>query len=178
MYKKMTMRKLLVLLLAIPMFSCVRDTDVLGAPRAIPVKPSIEKLGKHVDSSKSIAVDLKSQAEKADKEGLKAGSTETAKLLKDVDNLLSELDSAREEVIVVKERSNALEIERDAYYKSASNNLKEIDHLKQDVAVLQDRRKFWLLWALGSSSVLLVIVLLKLARLYGYSLNPASYFTR
>lgn len=144
------------------------------APRAIPVKPAIEKLDKHINQAQATAKDLSKQAEKAQREGLTANSSEARKLVETSAKVESELAASKQEVTVVRERAEALTKERDHFAKASNENAKANIKLTKDLAVAVERKRPWVISALSLAAILLILILIKLARIYGYSLNPVS----
>lgn len=168
-----------ILVLSFLVVSCAKDdVDITGAPRAIPVKPAIEKLDKELVEAGKISRDIRDQARQADLKGLSPSSPESRRLVSAAESVVEKLEEATRSVSIVNERATALEKERDVYYNTSKKKSEDLDKARKDLTIAVERKRLWFRCFVAAGGILLLIILLKVAKLYGYSLNPSRLFLR
>lgn len=168
-----------LLLLSLCLASCrTQSINTDNAPRAIPVKPVVQKLDKRIHRVSEQAEDIERQAEAANAQGLTPNSEQGRKLVDTAKGLRKELEEAKSEITVIGERTDAIVLERDHFAKTADDNVKALQKMDKDLAVVESKRKTWMWYGLSVSLIVLLFLLFKLAKLYNYSLNPLALLKR
>lgn len=153
-----------------------KDTSTAGAPRAIPVKEVVNSLNNRIDHSTSLADDIVIQAKDIDDKGAERKTPTTKKLVDSAVNLKQELVKAKTEIVIIDERSSAIERERDVYYKANEKSEKKNKDLEISLAKIHASRWFWIKFSIVTSSIILIWLAFKLlqSRLVQGYINPAS----
>ncbi len=167
-------RCLLLSTIALTLVGCGPNSvpHVVDAPRAIPVRPVVRQLATRIDVVRVQSEDIRKQASVALEHGIAPQSPEAINLVKATEALTSNLDQARTEIVQISERTEALTLERDHFYKTADDQAKNSIKLTKDAAIAENRRLFWRKWAIIATTILLALGLLKLVTVYGRAINP------